>query len=321
MPDLALERSRWRIIQASQEWSDQILKTFQKENAMNTTQLENPFSSEPVELPKQFFGRKSETQRTLDFLRRQQCVSVVGPASIGKTSFLRHIAHPCVRTKHRRAEEKIFVHLDGRSLADLKIGECCLHICREVVRQIKETASIEKSVGDQLDGVIRKTGNGTAYFHLDFLFRTIQSNGLALIVLLDNFDPLAQSSHLEDHFFAALRSLNAIRSVTYLVASQYPMHELEQIRPGSPFFNIFQAIKLGAFEPDESRDLVVTLLQRADVVFPNFILDHILQLGKNEPHHLQRAGGVAFQLWQENGGDWQMRHCEEISRRFKEAGT
>ena len=107
---------------------------------MGLTNL-NPFSLEPVRMPTQFFGREKETRQALGFLCQSQNVSVVGPAKIGRTSFLLHVAHPDMRAQYRLTKEHVFVHLDSRSLSDCDRGLCYLSIIEQTVRQVKSTES------------------------------------------------------------------------------------------------------------------------------------------------------------------------------------
>ncbi len=291
---------------------------------MSRAYPKNPFCLEPIRLPSQFFGRRREIQRTLSFLHRLQCVSIVGPARIGKTSFLSHVAHPHVRAERKLAEEHVFVHLNSHSLADLSEGECYLHIREEALRQIKGTVALDKDVGIRLEKRVREDGSQTAYFGLRTLCRSAGALGLKLVMVLDNLDVLNQNHLLGEDFFSALRSLHTNYKVAYLVASQSPIDKLERICPdgsGSPFFNIFQQIPIGPFTNEESRRLVVTLLNLAGAKFPELVIDCILELGHNEPHRLQRAGYLAFQMWQENQEDLLKGQCEGIRRRFEEIVT
>jgi hypothetical protein len=175
-------------------------------------------------------------------------------------------------------------------------------------------------VGNRLQKAVR--GNDWAiapFFRLDTLFQAAEASSLKLIITLDNFELLAQSSALEDPFFSALRSLPITHHMAYLVASRYPLDELERVRgpEASPFFNIFQPITLGPFTVAESQQLVVTSLEGAGARFPRPVIDSILELGNNEPYNLQRAGHAAFEVWQENGKDLQVEHCDEIRQRFE----
>jgi len=284
---------------------------------VSLAELQNPFCLAPVKGLGQFFGREKETRQALDFLYQRQSVSIVGPAKIGKTSFLSHVAHPDIRAQHRLAEEQIFVHFSGRSLADCDLDQCYLYILEGTIRQIRGAASAYEAIGVGLERAVREASLRTAYLGLRTLFRTAQASGLKLIVLLDDFEFLAQNPHLEDHLFSALRSLHTSYQVAYLVASQSPLYTLERVlSESSPFFNIFHPVPLRLLTPEESHTLVVTLLQEAGVKFPQFATDCILELGQNTPYHLQRAGHIAFQIWQENGGALQAIHCEKIREKF-----
>jgi hypothetical protein len=288
---------------------------------MSAADCKNPFCLEPVRLVAQFFGRGREIQRALSFLHRGQCVSIVGPARVGKTSFLFHVAHPLVRARQGLAEEHVFVYLDGHSLADLEEGACYLHIREEAIRQIKRTLALEKDVGIRLERAVREASGQTAYFGLRTLFQGSRAVGLRLALALDHLEMLNQNLLLGQVFFSGLRSLHTNYDVAYLVASRSPVDRLERIcpdGPGSPFFNIFQPISIGPFTDDESHQLVVTMANLVGATFPEFIVDSILELGHNEPHRLQRAGYLAFQIWQENQRNLLKEHCEEIRRRFGE---
>jgi hypothetical protein len=290
----------------------------QKTN-MNVTECNNPFCLGPIELQAQFFGREAETRSALNFLHHGQCVSVWGPASIGKTSFLFHVVHPHVCARQRRAEDRISVHLDSHSLADLDEGACYLYVREEAIRQIKGDVAVDKDVGVQLEKLVRQAGSHTAYFGLRTLLQSAGDLGLKLIIALDHLDVLNQNRFLGEMFFSALRSLHTSYEVAYLAASRSPMDKLERICPdgaGSPFFNIFHQIRISSLTDEDSRQLMDSLLNLANVTFPEPVIDCILGLGRNEPYRLQRAGYVAFQIWQENRQSLPRDHCEEIRQRF-----
>jgi hypothetical protein len=286
---------------------------------MGTTRSQNPFCLGPVKQPDQFFGRKNETRRALSFLHRGQSVSVVGPAKTGKTSFLLHTAHPDVRARHGLTKEHVFVYIDGRSLADCDQDQCFLFISKETVRQVKGALPDGEGIGTKLESAFREASLQTASHGFLTLFRKARAGALKLVVLLDDFESLAENSCLQDNFFSLLRSLHTNYQVAYLVASRSPLDVLERIPPSnSPFFNIFQTIPLASLTPEESRRLVITQLDQAGADLPPFAVNCILELGDNRPYHLQRSGHIAFQLWQESGGMLQVEHCEIIREQFAE---
>ena len=286
---------------------------------MNTTEIQRLFDIGPVRTPTQFFGRKKESREVLDLLCQRQNISVEGPAKTGKTSFLLHVAHPQVRAQYGLAEEQVFVHLDSRSLAGHDQSQCYLAISEEIVRQARSTESVGEAIGIALEKAAREAGSELAYLRLRTLCQAAQDNGLKLVLVLDDFEFLADRFRSEHRFFSALRALFTNYQVAYLVSSQLPLHALEQAIPeASPFFNTFYRFTLEPLAPEDSRDLVVTLLGRAGVEFSQLSVDCILELGKGEPYHLKKALHIAFKVWQESQGQLKTKHCEEIEKRFGE---
>ncbi len=279
----------------------------------------NPFwINGPIEQKQNFFGRSKETQRVLQFLRKEQSVSIVGPPRRGKTSFLNYIADPGVLERYQmRADEHIFVRIDSRLLADVDQGRCFYSIREEIIHQFE---SFDATIGAKLREATISTVDTTAHFGLRTLFRTTQENGLMPIVALDNFDDLAKNTRLEDSFFAALRSIVTNYRMAYLMISQRPLHELEKTRPeASTLSGICQYIPLRPFTLEESYKLVTVYLERAGIRFPAFAIELILGLGCNDPYLVQLAGYHAFEVWRENGGDLQETDYEVIEHRFREA--
>jgi KaiC/GvpD/RAD55 family RecA-like ATPase len=288
----------------------------------SAAECNNPFCLEPIKLQAQFFGRRNETRNALNFLHNGQCVSVVGPARIGKTSFLFHLAN--VHANRGGAEEQVFVYLDSDSLVNLEEGECYVYIREEAIRQIKSKVAVGQDIGVQLEKLVRQAGSQTGYFGLRTLLQSARELGLKLVIALDHLDVLNQNHNLREVFFSALRSLHTNYAIAYLVASRSPIDRLERIcpdGPGSPFFNIFQQLSIGLLTDEESRQMIAALPGMANATLPESVVDCILDLGRNEPDRLQRAGYSAFEIWQENQQEWLKKHCKEIRRRFDKIKT
>ena len=219
------------------------------------TESRNPFCLGPVELPPHFCDREAEIRSALNFLHKRQCVSVVGPAKIGKTSFALHLAHPRVRARRKRAEDHVFVYVDGHAMAASNEAACYLYIREETIQQITREVVVDEDVRLQLEEMVRPSGSQTAYYVLRTLIRSARQLGIQLVIILDHLDALNQNRLLSQVFFSALRSLHTSYQVAYLAVSQSPIDRLERIcpdGPGSPFFNIFHQISIDPFEDDES---------------------------------------------------------------------
>ncbi|MFZ5915484.1 MAG: AAA-like domain-containing protein [Chloroflexota bacterium] len=291
---------------------------------MNERTTDNPFRPHtPVWQLENFFGRSREAKLVLQSLRNGQCVSIVGPPKRGKTSFLNYIADIDVFQRYAlRVGEHIFVRIDvksvqGLSLADVEQETCFFCLRGEIIQQVKES---NITLAQKLEQATEQVRLHTAYFGLTTLFRTAFENGLKPIVVLDNFDSLAMNTRLSENFFTALRAFATSHYMAYLIASQHPIHELEKVRiEASPLFSDFYHIVLAPFSSEESREFVAAILDRVNVQLPVFVIDHILELGCNEPYCLQLAGYHTFEVWREKGKKLLPEDCEEIERRFEAA--
>ncbi len=88
------------------------------QNQVSNRIYDNPYyQRNPIKDPNAFYGRTDKVKEILNSLRRDQCVSVVGPRRIGKTSLLNYISHPQVMAKHNLAHDYyILVPIDCQGL-------------------------------------------------------------------------------------------------------------------------------------------------------------------------------------------------------------
>jgi hypothetical protein len=229
---------------------------------------------------------------------------------------LDHIVKAGVLEQHGIcAAERVFLRLSGRAYVDVDQATCLNGFCEEVLVQLKR---FDARLGAQL--VDAGTRVGLGYRGLRMLFRSVLACGFRSVLVLDDFDGLAQNDLLEDSFFAALRSLATGYQVTYLVASRRPLYELEKARPeASTLCGICQQFLLCPFADTESRELILDYLSRSGVEFPPFAVDCIVGLGREGPGLIQLAGYHAFEVWRNNGGQLQERDCLEVRQRFGQA--
>lgn len=284
---------------------------------MNVVDRINPFCLEPVRSAEQFFGRTKEIRQALSLLDKGQNVSVEGPDKIGKTSFLEHVADAGTRAAYGLAQDRVFVHLDSRSLADLDPDQYYLLATNEIVRQIQEARPLDAAVRARLEGAANEVDPERPFYGLRRVCEVAQDSGIMLVLVLDDCGYLAERFADSMPFFPSLRSLSSTYQVAYLTASQQPLYQLEQTMPqASPFFNTFHRLPLGPLAADESRELVVTLLEWAGMDLPQSIVEWILEWSAGEPYRLQQAGSIVFELWLERGGYLEAADRAEIRRRL-----
>ena len=107
--------------------------------------LENPFFHRgPIRDRRYFFGRTAETRRALQMLRKGQCVSIVGPRRIGKTSLLFHLRDPEVQRRYKLGTEYLFVYIDCQGLGDLDKPQFYQWLWREANEALAESGEANR---------------------------------------------------------------------------------------------------------------------------------------------------------------------------------
>jgi len=254
-----------------------------------------------IEQVEHFYDRCSETRTALGLLRKSQNVEVTGPRRIGKTSFLRHISHPTTLQKYGiDPRRNVLVYIDCQRRL---IQQQASQVYGRMLECIAEAARRA-----DVDFVPEPWDESTAETAFELALKKMSCNGMSIILLLDEFETLAQNSNLDASFFSNLRALCQVgdgsdRSdsidVAYVTASSTRLVDLSLERKsllGSPFFNVFRLVRLGLFSDEDSQHLVENTLHRAGFHLPDDWLDLVLEVGGGHPCFLQMAGYYAFNL-------------------------
>lgn len=255
--------------------------------------MDNPFFHRgAIRRAEEFHGREAEISQILGLCRNGQSVSIIGPRRIGKSSLMLHICRPSVQTHYGLSpDEVIFALVDCQELG----GSPPEEVYEALLTSIMDAAEL---VGLDLENIQRP---GT-YRALDRILNSIFSQGISIVVLLDEFELLAVNNRLTPYFFARLRGLTTKYGIAYLTASQRPLFAItadEQIL-SSPFFNIFVSFSLGLFTRVEAEGLLACRLDGTGVNFNRQLSDHVLYLVGYHPFFLHIAGYHAFQSLVQN---------------------
>jgi DNA-binding response OmpR family regulator len=280
--------------------------------------LPNPFFHRgPIHHPAYFFGRRSETGQALSLLGQAQSVALVGQRRIGKTSLLFHLANPDIFSQYGLSPaDHLFVYIDCGSLVSLDPAG----LYRVLLEEIND-ALTERNL-DPLQAAALNDDQPLTYRRFERALRSLTQQGWRLILILDEFERLSRSPHLDPDFFSGLRALAAKYPLAYITASKHPLLELTYANASalsSPFFNIFASLRLGLFSEIEAGELLLSLAAKEGLAFNPATLDFLLDLAGPHPLFLQMAGFLAFELAQERPDRFNkpVRSDEaELRRRF-----
>ncbi|NNJ11009.1 AAA family ATPase [Chloroflexales bacterium ZM16-3] len=269
----------------------------------------NPFFHRgPIRDPAYFFGRERELRQILNLLRGGQCISIVGPRRIGKTSLLMHLARPHVQQSHDLEPGSLqMMYVDCESCGMLTPDELFGVFAREIGRSMHG--------GDTSLGFPDENDSTMSYRQFEDLVRRIGDQGVQLVFLLDEFDTLSENPNLDPNFFSGLRAIFNSLGVVFVTVSTKPLFELgfaETRILSSPFFNVFAQIRLRLFSYDEAETMVRHLSGQSSLPLEQDEIAWLISLAGPHPLLLQMAAYQLFE-WRQHGDPSQASECRAVT--------
>jgi len=231
-----------------------------------------------IQNPKDFYGRRSELARIYERIKavRPQSMSLVGVRRIGKSSLLQAIHHPDNRRRYLpNPHEYVFAFMDLQAKRNAEPAEFFQYVYSELQKEYR--GSLKVNVAPDYDG-------------LQKVVQSFQDCGLKLIFLWDEFESVTRNQKFGPEFYAYFRALANNFNVAYITSSADQLQSLCHAKEisDSPFFNIFTNQRLGAFKPDEARQLIAAPSARAGNPL-GFHADFVLEIAGGFPFFIQMA--------------------------------
>ncbi len=247
----------------------------------------------PIDDPAHFYGRRNQLKTTFNFLQQGQCLSITGLRRIGKTSLLLQLKNAGVAELagldleiHKKMR---FIYLDTHILSALEAEEIYHRLAGEVVQQFESEAS-------------KAVSNLAGFERFQQSLQLAETQNCTAIFLLDEFERLASNPNLNRDFFGQLRLLAApFNPLIYITASHRPLAELtyRDNMLGSPFFGIFQPLRLASLAKRDAQTLIKKPAHEAGLKFSTETENFILELTGGHPFATQIACYHAFELQQQ----------------------
>jgi hypothetical protein len=242
--------------------------TLLEASRLDCQQLSPCVVGQPIDNPKQFFGRQDEIKRILDQWSRSPLLNlaVMGPRGSGKTSLLYRL-----RCDDKiSVKQSIFVNFKDPRMREQKT--LLPYLLKQLEIPIPKPCHLSAflyAMTDYLDNLSRPT----------FIF-------------LDDVDRGLTHPSLDRLFWDGLRALGSNGQLAFLATSRKKPSEVEKADgKSSPFFNIFgQAITLGPLSEREARDFLKAAEEsaRLDVPHDAEVWEWILEKSQRWPILLQK---------------------------------
>lgn len=260
----------------------------------------NPFIYSRAVKHDEFIGRVPELRRLLSRTFSGQSTAILGQPHIGKTSLLKAgIAHQ--NEFGAGIIQSAFSLLDVHSLHGVTSQTIFWELALSpLVGSFK--APPAESSKNLIEAYQIAQASKFAAFELENFLGQLSKANRRLVLLLDEFDDFLSHSVLNcAEFYGSLRSL-ASRSegLVLVIAARKDLEQLnqltQQINPhGSPYFNVFTEIKLGAFSLKD----MATLLDRAGERFNRKDREYVEAVSGRHPFLAQAAAAMLWEAYEE----------------------
>lgn len=245
-----------------------------------------------------FNGRERVVREIVDGVLAEQpaSFSLVGSKLVGKSRLLQYLASdegPLLgddfadwRPYPFQESGRIVVVLVDCGLPDARtdfIG----FLCRAIAATIQRETGLAREIGFAPD-----ESGGPQPARLAVAMRRLNERNYRLILLLDSFDRV----------FAQLPAdtVNELRPMTLqaalVVATEQPLHDLDQGLAASPLFNVMTQVFVGLLEDEAAR----RWLEEYAAVYPGIkpVLNDLLELTGTHPYLLRRMADILAEVKQ-----------------------
>jgi hypothetical protein len=250
--------------------------------------LASPFIFARSLAPTEFSGRASELKRLAGRLVTGQSIAIIGQPHIGKTSLLEFMSDENARQNkfEERFARHFFIFLDILAAQGIRMQSDFWRHVLSPLRNSNYSAQYEYAFQE-----------GFTNFALEQVFDALYREGRRLILMLDEFDTLLSHPILNTpDFYGGLRTL-ASRSggLVLVIAARRSLGQLNQLTQelnphGSPYFNVFAEIQLGALK----RDALTSLLDLGGEYFTKSDRAFVERVSGGHPYLAQVAAAM---LW------------------------
>jgi serine/threonine-protein kinase len=237
--------------------------------------IQNPYSDRTaLTSADTFFGRTKELSDAYNRLFDGMSVALVGERRMGKSSVLSALRFPEFRSAFGVPDNWCFAYMDAQSIGHCTEEELINHLLRRMKRTCDQVTWHHPS---------REALRGA--------FELLHGYTQRLIILIDEFDLLTTNPDIRPDFFGVLRSISAEFEVPFVVAfKESNLDNLVSAEDvGSAFLNTFVSLFVGPFQPEESRQLVITPAARLGIEFSNAEVERVLDLSGYFPFFIQIA--------------------------------
>jgi DNA-binding winged helix-turn-helix (wHTH) protein len=223
----------------------------------------------PIKREADFFGRNDETALAFQHLQRSASLAVIGERRVGRTSFLHHLRN-LVPNAWRRTPQPAVVLVNAQRVGAKSEEEFERYLVREIIRQCP--------------GLELSTSDAAKLCLTDCLERITPRE---LVLLLDEFEVIAENPSFASSFFDDLRYCSETDNLSLVVSSKRSLEECcASGNLSLDFAEFLMPIHLRPFGKEELGDFVAQTSEQSGVSLKPW-LDDIQDISGGFPSFAQ----------------------------------
>lgn len=256
--------------------------------------------------PDHFYGREIELKSVLEFISSSslRIVLIEGLYEIGKSSFLRYLAHPggALHT-HSHFLHEPFLNEPWRLLpifVDFLLLPGDVHpfdyLYESFLNEYKRHELVRSRTNlpgfPGLDAALDVDEPEGMISLLEKHFRKLAEHGFRPVLLLDGFDvAFERLTKVQTNRMVPLR-----KSASFILAAERPLHQVNAEAYGSPFYQKLDFRSLGSLSHDESSQLITKTAGELGVSFAEEDVRFLIEETGGHPYLLILAGSVLLDV-------------------------
>jgi DNA-binding winged helix-turn-helix (wHTH) protein len=249
----------------------------------NSVEVNPYFYGVPVRDPQDFYGRGDQLQVIFEALTKTESVSVVGERRSGRTSLLFYLMTEAAQHGYGfHSDDFVFLYLDPQ------LG-------------IREPAEF---FGELADALAERAPSAVPAMEGEVTARQIRSalkdlQPRRLVLLVDEFERVIGNENFPVDFFHFLRGISIEHEVRYVTSTTKRLSDCYWGEwEGSPLYNVFRTVRLGAWTAEEVDDFLMMTSERSGAPIRAY-KEEILRLGGRLPFYVQIACSLYFDAWRD----------------------
>jgi hypothetical protein len=256
--------------------------------SISQSEFRNPYyHTSMVRDPHLFFGRADALKRIFSVIRDQQCLSLVGPRRIGKSSLLAALRAPEYQADFAfPSTTTVLAYIDTSTQP--------FHSYEDFLEFMAQQLLLQNP--GQLSWLHLQDQPAHDASRFRQFLEEIHAHNLYPVLLLDEFEHIAGARQFDPSFFFFLRAQANMGLVSYITASKDTPNSISHDDlMGSPFFNIFTVLRLGPLSKQDATDLITIPSRDASIPFTPTETSWVLDIAGRHPFFLQRSCHFLFE--------------------------